>query len=157
MFMKIIRFAVLAALLAAGLSCSAHSLAASGYDPSANPTAALERARTEAKTNNKKILVVAGGDWCRWCLILNAFWTDNPDVKAELDRSFVIVKVYVGEENANAQFFSTLPRAKGYPHFWVISKDGRTTQSVNTGPLENGKDSYDKAAFLRFIRQVAKS
>jgi thioredoxin-related protein len=155
--MKIIRFAVLAAVFAATLSCAAHSVAASGYDPLANPGAALSRALTEAKTSNKKVLIVAGGDWCRWCLILNSFVADNADIKAELDRSFVTVKVYVGDDNTNAQFFSTLPKAKGYPHFWVISKEGRTTHSINTGTLEKGKDSYDKTAFLRFIREVGKS
>ena len=145
-----------AALLGLALPCSAQLAKGSGYDPLANPNIALERALIDAKANNKKVLVIAGGDWCRWCLILNSFLTQNPDVKAELDGSFVTIKVYFGQDNSNAQFFSKLPQAKGYPHFWVISKDGRPTHSVNTGSLENGKDSYDKNEFLHFIREVGK-
>jgi thioredoxin-related protein len=153
---KSVRSFFLAVLFVLALPCSAQAAKGSGYDPLANPSTALERAFVDAKAKNKKVLVIAGGDWCRWCLILNSFLDQSPEVKAELDASFVTVKVYIGADNANAQFFSTLPRAKGYPHFWVLSKDGRTIHSVSTGRLENGRDSYDKSAFLRFIRDVGK-
>ena len=130
--------------------------AGTGYDPSDDPTAALNRALVEAKASNRQVLVIAGGDWCRWCLILNTFLSKNPDVKAKLDGSFVTMKAYIGDENHNTPFFSKLPPAKGYPHFWIVSADGAATRSIDTGPLENGKDGYDKAAFLQFIREAAK-
>jgi thioredoxin-related protein len=145
-----------ATFLSLALAGHAQAGAGSGYDPSADAAAALARATVEAKASNKQVLVIAGGDWCRWCLILNTFLSKNPDVQAELDRSFVTTKAYIGDENANAEFFAKLPKAKGYPHFWVISPSGKAIQSINTGMLENGKDSYDKAAFLRFIRAAAK-
>jgi hypothetical protein len=154
--MKSLLSLLTASFLSLALVCHAVAANGSGYDPSDNPAATLESAIAEAKTSNKQVLVIAGGDWCRWCLILNTFLSQNPDVKAELDRSFVTMKAYHGEENRNTPFFSKLPRAKGYPHFWVISKEGKATQSINTGPLENGRDSYDKAAFLRFIRAAGK-
>jgi thioredoxin-related protein len=122
-----------------------------GYHPNTNPVADLAHAKDLASTNNKKILIIAGGDWCRWCHALNEFLDDNGDVHNALDKTFVIVKVYVGEDNMNEEFFSKLPSAKGYPHFWVLSNKGELIASVNTGDLEHGNDSYNKAKFLKFI------
>ncbi|HET7868186.1 MAG TPA: thioredoxin family protein [Burkholderiaceae bacterium] len=124
------------------------------YSPTANPSVLLEAALTQARASNKKVLVIAGGDWCRWCLILERFVAANPDVKSALDGSFVVVKVYVGEKNRNTAFFAKLPKAQGYPHFWVLNPDGNVAASVNTGPLEKGPDSYDKERFLQFIRDM---
>jgi thiol:disulfide interchange protein len=126
----------------------------SGYDAKDEPEVALSRALAEAKASNKKVLVIAGGDWCIWCHYLESFLTKNKDVDAALHRSFVTVKAYIGEENKNTAFFSRLPKANGYPHFWVISSDGQTKRSVNTAPLEDGARSYDKARFLKFIRDM---
>jgi hypothetical protein len=43
------------------------------YDPRANPYRDLERAIERASAENKRILIVVGGDWCVWCEILDAF------------------------------------------------------------------------------------
>ena len=84
---------------------------------------------------------------------MDAFLRRNPDIDAELAKSFVKVKVYFGDENPNKAFFAQLPRAKGYPHFWILDAGGKVLQSVDTGKLEDGKDSYDRDAFLRFLRE----
>ena len=152
--MKSLLSLIACAFLSLALFAQAH--AATGYDPSDDPTAALNRAIIEAKASQRQVLVIAGGDWCRWCLILNTFISKNPDVKAELDRSFVTMKAYMGDDNHNTAFFAKLPPAKGYPHFWIVSAEGDAIRSIDTGPLENGKDGYDKAAFLRFVRAAAK-
>jgi len=139
------------ALLALGrLSPARHA----AYNPTANPSVLLEAALKEARAGHKKVLVIAGGDWCRWCLVLERFLAANPDVQSALDGSFVVVKVYVGEKNRNTEFFAKLPKAKGYPHFWVLNQDGDAAASVDTGPLEKGPDSYDKGRFLQFIQDM---
>jgi thiol:disulfide interchange protein len=141
-------------LLALTNPCVAAAPKLSGYDSKADPQVDLSRALVEAKASNRKVLVIAGGDWCIWCHYLQAFLEGNKDVDAALHRSFVTVKAYIGDENQNIVFFSRLPKASGYPHFWVISSDGQTKRSVNTAPLENGGKSYDKARFLKFIRDM---
>jgi thiol:disulfide interchange protein len=122
------------------------------YDPAANPSVLLDAALKEARAGHRNVLVIAGGDWCRWCLVLDRFLAANPDVKSALDGSFVVLKVYVGEKNRNTEFFSKLPKAKGYPHFWVLNQDGSLAATVDTGPLESGPDSYDRERFLQFVR-----
>jgi thioredoxin-related protein len=139
------------------VACDSRPMRATGYDPTSDPNAALERAVSQAKAGGKKVLVIAGGDWCPWCLALETFIGKNADVKAALDQTFVTIEVYFGEKNRNADFFAKLPRAKGYPHFWVISTDGKVINSLDTSGLEDGSSSYDKAKFLRFISETGKT
>lgn len=144
----------LATLLAA--PAHADNSGNAGYDPAANADAALTTALAQASAEHKRVLVVAGGDWCRWCLILNTFWDNNPDTKAERDQAFVLLKVYTGEQNPNKAFFAKLPKAKGYPHFWVLGADGKVIKSVDTGGLESGKNGYDKEKMSAFIKEMSK-
>ena len=85
---------------------------------------------------------------------MDTFLHENEDVKSELERSFVTLKVYAGDENENGAFFETLPPAPGYPHFWVLDKDG-IAHSIDTGPLESGDNDYDKTTFLAMLHSAA--
>jgi hypothetical protein len=122
-----------------------------GYDPSADPFEQYQNAIEQAKAQHKLVLVIAGGDWCRWCHALNRFVTTNGDVDAALHDTFVVMKVYVGDENYNEFFFSQLPEARGAPHFWIIAPDRNVLASQSTGEFERGKRGYDKREFLAFV------
>lgn len=152
--MKLLRYTLALFLL---LMVSACQKAPSnlGYDPAKNPIVELQQAKQEAAQSGRRVMIIAGGDWCRWCHVLDTFLSDNEDVKSELDRDFVTLKVYTGEENENVAFFETIPPAPGFPHFWVIGKDG-IARSINTGPLESGDNDYDKAKFLAMLRSAAR-
>jgi hypothetical protein len=122
-----------------------------GYDPGADPFAQYHAAIEQAKAEHKLVLVIAGGDWCHWCHALNRFVTTNSDVDTALHDTFVVMKVYVGDENYNEFFFSQLPEARGAPHFWIISPDRNVLASQSTGSFERGKRGYDKQEFLQFV------
>jgi Thioredoxin-like len=122
-----------------------------GYDPQADPYEQYQAAIAEARAHHKLVLVIAGGDWCRWCHVLNRFVTRNSDVATALKDTFVVVKVYVGDENFNEFFFSQLPPARGAPHFWVISPERKVLASQSTGAFEHGRNGYDKQEFLQFV------
>ena len=141
-------------MLALAPACTADAPKLPGYDAKADPQLALDRALVEARASNRKVLVIAGGDWCTWCHFLESFISNNKDVDDAIHRSFVTVKAYIGEDNRNTAFFSRLPKAAGYPHFWVISSDGKVLRSVNTATLEDGGKSYNKDRFLTFIREL---
>jgi|HigsolmetaAR201D_1030396.scaffolds.fasta_scaffold01106_14 hypothetical protein len=142
---KILGFA-LAMLFAAAIQA-----ADLGYDPSADPFEQYRAAIEEAAANNKLVLIVAGGDWCRWCHILHRFVSSNKDVEQALHDTFVVMKVYVGPENYNELFFSQLPEAYGAPHFWIVSPQREVLGSQSTAKLERGRNGYDKESFLAFI------
>jgi thioredoxin-related protein len=128
-----------------------------GYDPHANPFAALEAAQKQAQAQDKRVLLVSGGDWCIWCHYLYDFLDSHDDVDGALHDVFVVAKVYVGEQNLNEEFFAKLPKADGAPHFWVLSDAGELLKSQPTVVLEDGETSYDKAAFLAFIDEWRQS
>ena len=122
-----------------------------GYERDADPFEQYEAAMDTAAAQHKLVLIVAGGDWCRWCHVLNRFITNNEDIEASLNDTFVVMKVYVGPGNFNELFFSQLPEAYGAPHFWIVSPEREVLASQSTAKLERGKSTYDKASFLAFI------
>jgi hypothetical protein len=143
---------VLALALLASVSVGADL----GYDPQADPFDQYQHAVDKAAATNKLVLIVAGGDWCRWCHVLNRFVSKNEDVEARLNDTFVVMKVYVGPGNYNELFFSQLPQAYGAPHFWIVSPEREVLASQSTAKLERGTSTYDKASFLAFIEQWRK-
>ena len=126
-----------------------------GYEPTADPFAQLKAAKSAAAERGRPILVIAGGDWCIWCHYLDAFLHERAELGAALKETFVVTKVYIGDEENNADFFATLPEAAGYPHFWILAADGSLLESQDTLPLEDGDKSYDPASFRAFIDRWA--
>jgi thioredoxin-related protein len=139
------------------LACAAAAAAADiGYDAKANPFDQLAGAVKQAETQHKLVLLVAGGDWCIWCHYLYAFLEANEDLDRALHEVFVVQKVYMGDDNHNEEFFASLPKADGYPHFWIVGANGAILESQPTVVLEDGKKSYDRAKFAAFIERWRK-
>ena len=124
-----------------------------GYDPDANPNAQLRALTQLAQAGDKRILLIAGGDWCLWCHFLDDFLNDHPQIYSQLRETFVIGKIYYGDEGDNSEFFTNLPPAAGYPHFWILDANGTLLHSQNTLPLEDGAESYSRHAFVAFIQR----
>jgi thioredoxin-related protein len=124
-----------------------------GYDAAADPAALLADGVALAKSENKRVLLIAGGDWCIWCHYLQAFIAADAEVDEALHDAFVVVKVYFGDENRNEDFFASWPEAAGYPHFWVFSAEGNLLRTQPTLELEDGDQSYDRRNFLAFIER----
>ena len=62
----------------------------------------------------------------------------------------------MSDENENKAFLSKYPEIQGYPHLYVLEKDGTLLQSQNTAELEEPdlpiivpSDVKDKEAFLK--------
>lgn len=144
------KLSVCAALIAVMLGSVSHA-ADLGYDPDLDPFAQYQNAVAQAADANKLVLIIAGGDWCRWCHVLNRFVAGNDEVEQGLNETFVVMKVYVGPGNYNELFFSQLPRAYGAPHFWIVSPNREVLASQSTAKLERGTSTYDKTRFLAFI------
>ncbi len=123
-----------------------------GYVPASAATLAFDTAKRQATTEGKRVLIVAGGEWCRWCHVLDRFLHETPDIDAQWRASFVVVKFAVGENGEGNPVLDTLPPASGYPHFWVLAAEGTLIASVETGALELGNDDYNPRAFRRFLK-----
>lgn len=124
----------------------------SSYDPRANPYRDLERALDRAAAENKRVLIVVGGDWCGWCEVLDQTLARDAEVRAAFAASFVMLKVNWSPANENAAFLSGFPESRGYPDFFIVENNGAYLGRQDTGRLENGRD-YDRALMLAFARR----
>ncbi len=124
------------------------------FDPAKNPNDDLQTAITNATKENKRIVLDVGGEWCGWCIHMDKFLALNADLKTLRDESFVWVKVNMSEENENKEFLAKYPEIKGYPHLFVLDKDGTLLKSKDTSELEEGK-TYDLQKFTDFLKEYA--
>ncbi len=124
------------------------------FDPARDPEKDLLDAVKEAKRTNKRILLDIGGDWCIWCHYLDKFFEENKDVSEFMHKNYVVVKVNYSKENENKEFFAKFPEVDGYPHFFVLDKNGKLLHSQSTGELEKGR-GHDREKVFSFLKKWA--
>jgi hypothetical protein len=66
------------------------------------------------------------------------------------DKNFVTVKVNFSAENENKEILSRYDPIPGYPHIFVLERDGKLLHSQGTSALESGK-SYDLEGLTAFL------
>jgi len=125
------------------------------YDPARNPAQDLKWALVYAQRESKRIMLELGGDWCIWCKHMDAFYATHKDILQFRADHYVLVKVNVSEENMNEKFLSQFPVAAGYPHIYILDRDGTFLHSQHTEKLEDGKDSYVPKVFMVFLQKWA--
>lgn len=122
------------------------------YDPSRDALQDGHAAIKLAKESNRRILIEVGGDWCKWCHLLDRFINKHPDIKTQLHQTFVVLKVNVSGENKNSAFLKVFPQPLGYPHMYVTEKNGKLLLSKDTAQfLIKGK--YSVKRFKAFIKR----
>jgi thioredoxin-related protein len=122
------------------------------YDKEANATEDLQKAMEQAVKSNKKILVMLGGDWCKWCGNLDNLLESNEEVTNKFYSSFEVVKVHFGRgmSEGTKNMLKAYPKVTTVPHFFILDKDAKLLVSYSTVALERG-DGYNKAKVLEFI------
>jgi thiol:disulfide interchange protein len=124
------------------------------FDPQRDAAADLRQALTLAQAQGKKVLVDVGGEWCAWCHIFDRFVAARPQVRKALQDHYIVLKLNYSPQNRNEPLLSRWPRAKGYPHFYVLDAEGKVVASQPSGELEAGKD-YDEGKVLAFLQRHA--
>jgi len=124
------------------------------YDKTRNPHKDLALSMEKAKKSGKKILMVVGGEWCKWCGQLDNFLDDHEDVAKDFYTSFEVLRVYYGKgiSKEGKSLLTQFPALKGTPHFYILDSKAKLLKSVDTGKLERGY-SYDKKKFMKFIKE----
>lgn len=122
------------------------------YDPARNAEQDINAAVREAGRAGKRVLLEVGGEWCIWCHIMDSFFEKNPELLATREKNFIMLKVNFSEENKNEQVLSRYPQINGYPHIFVLDRDGKFLHSQDTGQLEEGK-TYNLAKFMAFLKE----
>jgi len=116
------------------------------YDKKINPYISLEKALVKVKKSDKKILLMVGGDWCKWCGQFENFLDDHYKIAEDFYTTFEVVRVYYGEGiNKEAQsLLKQFPPLKGTPHFYLLDSDAKLLKSIDTGYLERGYSYHTK-------------
>ena len=120
------------------------------YDGKRDPNQDLKDTVARATAEDKRVLLFVGGDWCGWCKVFERFVRANESVSTAITDGFVVMKVDYAPRGRNGKFLSRYPKAPGYPHFYVLAKDGALLHSQGTSELEEGS-SYNLEAVLSFL------
>ena len=130
------------------------------FDPKRDAQKDLQMAIAQAQKENKRILLDVGGEWCIWCHRLDSLFLMNDNLNNFLNTYYIVVKVNVSKENRNEKFLLKYPPIAGYPHLFVLNKNGKLLHSQDTGELEYPKDhpvkGHNKAKVFAFLRKWAK-
>jgi thioredoxin-related protein len=122
------------------------------YDPKRDADRDIKDAVTEAGRTGKRILLEVGGQWCIWCHYMDDFFEKHAELLALREKNFIMVKINFSEENKNEQVLSRYPPVKGYPHIFILDRDGKLLHSEDTSVLEEGK-SYNLERFMAFLKE----
>ena len=123
------------------------------YDPKADAEKDIEAAILKAKQEKKYVLIQAGGNWCSWCLEFIRVAKADKQLDSAINSSFVWYHLNMSPQNMNTKTFEKLgfPQRFGFPVFIVLDQEGKRLHTQNSGYLEDGKKSYDKAKVLEFF------
>ncbi|MEO8230889.1 MAG: thioredoxin family protein [Ignavibacteriota bacterium] len=145
-------FLIFAFLFASFSMLAQTEKSAEKFDPTKNPFEDLKIAVEKAQQSNKRIILDVGGQWCIWCHRIDAFMHGTKEIQNLLDDNFIVIKINYSKENKNEKFLSQYPQVEGYPHFFILDKNGKLLHSQNTGDLEKDKD-YGKEKFIAFLNK----
>lgn len=125
------------------------------YNPSANATADIEAAVKKAATENKFVVLQAGGNWCSWCLEFAKISKANPQIDSLINSSFVWYELNFSKENKNEDVLAKYgyPQRFGFPVFIILDAKGQRMHTQNSEYLEDGKKSYDQKKVFEFLQQ----
>ena len=121
------------------------------YDPKVDAQLEIERAKLEAERTHRNVLLIAGGEWCGWCHMLDQTFQSSIPTRQLRDRNFVVVHVNYSKENENTCALSAYPLATGYPFLYVINPSGKllTTSDMREFESPYGYNAMKLEEFLK--------
>ena len=151
---KKIFISILIALNLSAIDINALKPYSINYDKKVNPHIDLANAMQKAKKSHKKILLLVGGDWCKWCGTFDNFLDDNEKIAKDFYNSFEVVRVYYGKGiNDNAKsLLKQFPPLKATPHFYILTEDAKLLKSIDSTYLERGY-GYNRHKVIDFINK----
>ncbi|MFC6522556.1 thioredoxin family protein [Undibacterium arcticum] len=123
------------------------------YDEKADANADLKQALSQAKSSNKKVLVVFGANWCPDCRELDKALHGKS--AALIDGKFIVVKVDVGQFDKNLELAKSYgnPIKKGIPAAVLLTSDNQVLYASKGGELSDARHMGDNGVY-DFFNQV---
>jgi thiol:disulfide interchange protein len=95
------------------------------YSETANPTADIAAAVTQARREHKRILLDFGGNWCGDCQVLDFYYHQSPNAEI-LAKHFLVVHINIGHMDKNVDVAQRyhVPVTKGVPALAILDAHG---------------------------------
>lgn len=124
------------------------------YHPEADAMAEFEEVVRRAGAEKKHVVVMVGGNWCRWCRIFEKFRLSNQNVVSAVDTGFIWMHLNYSKENKNPEMMARLgfPQRFGFPVFVVVDGAGQRLHTQNSAYLEEG-EGYSENKVVEFLQQ----
>lgn len=124
------------------------------YHPDADAKAEVSAAVKKAAAENKHVLLMIGGNWCRWCKMFDKFQHSNASVDSALQANYIFQHVNYSKENKNPELLTELgfPQRFGFPVFVILNQKSERLHTQNSAYLEKG-EGYDVEKIVEFLDQ----
>ena len=124
------------------------------YHPEADAISEVRVAVDQAESEHKNVLLMVGGNWCRWCRMFDKMVKTNPQVDSTLKANFIFEHINFSKENRNLELMTRLdfPQRFGFPVFVVLNERGHRIHTQNSSYLEDG-EGYNPKNVMEFFRQ----
>ncbi|CAN5384616.1 hypothetical protein BH11BAC2_BH11BAC2_02230 [soil metagenome] len=128
------------------------------YHPELDARAEMNKAIKTAKLEHKNVVLMIGGNWCKWCRRFQQFIDANAKIDSTLKSGFVFEHLNYSKENKNLDILAELnfPQRFGFPVFVILDADGKRIHTQNSGYLEDG-DGYSEEKIIEFFSQWSPS
>ena len=122
------------------------------YDKNADAQQQLADAAGRAKRENKRVLVMFGGDWCGWCHKLHDLFASHAEIRKLLSYEYEMVMVDTKAPHAEELLkkASEGQTSVGFPFLAVFDPAGKLLVGQKTDPLEEG-DHHDPKKVKDFL------
>lgn len=126
------------------------------YDEHADAKAVIEQAASEAKLQNKPMVIIFGANWCSDCRALNTAIESGKDA-AKFAKEFKIVKVNVGNFDKNIDVANAYgnPIAGGIPGAAILTSNRKLLYVTNPGELSTAMRSSENGVYTLFVQHTA--
>lgn len=132
------------------------------YDETIDPLVQLDNAIASACQSRQYVLCQLGGNWCKWCLRLAQFVSQDEEISKLIKDNYKFIHVNYNprirnrdsaEQAKTDKLLKRLgnPGRFGYPVLIVLDGKGRVLHIQDSSFLEEG-DSYSRNKVLRFLR-----
>lgn len=151
------RIRIILLLLLLNLSAFAQKDSTLIYHPEADAEKEVAAAIGKARMEKKQVMLMIGGNWCRWCRMFEKFRNTNAAVDSTSREDYVWLHVNYSKENKNAALLQSLsfPQRFGFPVFVVLDENGKVLHTQNSAYLEE-KEGYSEEKVVEFLHQWRK-
>ncbi len=124
------------------------------YHPEADAKSDINAAVKKAAAEQRHVLLMIGGNWCRWCKMFEKFMHQDAAVDSAMNANYIFQHVNYSKENKNSAVMTELnfPQRFGFPVFVVLNEKGERIHTQSSAYLEQG-EGYDSKKVIEFFDQ----